>query len=137
MKNLARFDSSRRCQAFLNRTGAPCKRRPIPGGTVCVRHLGEAPQVRAAAEARLAAVLLSSIDQLMGILKSPDPRKKLAAVKIILDRNGLGVRRQRVVAAERVGIRTSTATVDHLTATERQIYEGVLTEASALKRRAR
>src|SRR5712692_1013496 len=92
MKNLGLFDASRRCQAFVNRNGARCTRRPIPGGTVCVRHGGEAPQVRAAAEARLAAALMSSIDQLVEMLKSPDARLKFAAVKIVLDRNGLGAR---------------------------------------------
>jgi hypothetical protein len=48
----------------------------------------------------------------------------------------LGVRWEthRVGAAAKVGIRTYTANVDHLTDTERQVYEHVLTEARALKR---
>ncbi|PTU55376.1 hypothetical protein DBB34_14565 [Sphaerisporangium cinnabarinum] len=37
-----------------NRRGGPCQKPPIPGGTVCPAHGGKAPQVRAAAERRLA-----------------------------------------------------------------------------------
>lgn len=41
-----------RCTATAKGTGERCKRRPIPGGTVCVKHGGGAPAVRAAAEQR-------------------------------------------------------------------------------------
>jgi hypothetical protein len=41
-----------RCTATAKGTGERCKRRPIPGGTVCVKHGGGAPAVRAAAERR-------------------------------------------------------------------------------------
>lgn len=37
-----------------NRDGDPCGRPPIRGGTVCASHGGRAPQVRAAADRRLA-----------------------------------------------------------------------------------
>lgn len=43
----------RRCNG-TNRRGEPCRKPPIPGGTVCSAHGGSAPQVRAAAERRLA-----------------------------------------------------------------------------------
>ena len=41
-----------RCTATAKGSGQQCKRRPIPGGTVCVKHGGAAPQVQAAAEQR-------------------------------------------------------------------------------------
>ncbi|WP_193613138.1 hypothetical protein [Nocardioides lijunqiniae] len=44
--------STPRCTATAKGTGQRCKRRPIPGGTVCVKHGGGAPAVRAAAERR-------------------------------------------------------------------------------------
>lgn len=43
-----------RCVAIAKSTGTRCKRRPIPFGTVCVKHGGGAPAVRAAAERRRA-----------------------------------------------------------------------------------
>lgn len=43
-----------RCTGTAKSTGERCKRRPIPGGTVCVKHGGGAPQVRAAAVQRQA-----------------------------------------------------------------------------------
>lgn len=44
---------SQRCTA-TSRSGAPCKRQAIIGGTVCASHGGRAPQVKAAAARRLA-----------------------------------------------------------------------------------
>lgn len=43
-----------RCIAMAKGTGQRCKRRPIPGGRVCVIHGGASPQARAAAERRKA-----------------------------------------------------------------------------------
>ncbi len=37
------------CTATSKQSGVRCKRRPIPGGTVCVMHGGKAPHVQAAA----------------------------------------------------------------------------------------
>lgn len=42
------------CIATAKGSGERCKRCPIPGGTVCVKHGGGAPHVRAAAARRLA-----------------------------------------------------------------------------------
>lgn len=47
-------DEIPRCSARKS-NGEPCRQRPIRGGTVCATHGGSAPQVRAAAQARLAA----------------------------------------------------------------------------------
>lgn len=42
----------RRCTATAKGSGARCKRAAIPGGTVCAKHGGSAPQVRAKAQER-------------------------------------------------------------------------------------
>jgi hypothetical protein len=47
-----------RCTARSSRTGKPCNKHPIAGGTVCTVHGGRAPQVKAAAAARVEAARL-------------------------------------------------------------------------------
>ena len=47
-------DQRPRCTATSIMTGERCKRRPHPGSNTCVKHGSGAPQVRAAAERRLA-----------------------------------------------------------------------------------
>ena len=55
---------SQRCTA-TNRTGNPCKRQAIIGGTVCASHGGRAPQVQRAAARRLAlGEALAELDRL-------------------------------------------------------------------------
>ena len=41
------------CTATSKQSGQRCKRRPIPGGTVCVMHGGGTPRVREKAQERL------------------------------------------------------------------------------------
>jgi hypothetical protein len=71
-----------------SRTGKPCNRYAIAGGTVCIMHGGGAPQVKAAAAARLRAM----VDPALGVLeyamkrKDKDIRGALAAAKEVLDR---------------------------------------------------
>jgi hypothetical protein len=48
------MDESKRCTATAKRTGQRCGLARIPGTTVCARHGGAAPQVRAAAARRVA-----------------------------------------------------------------------------------
>ena len=49
-----------------NRRGLPCQKPPVPGATVCGLHGGKAPQVKAAAQRRVAekaaAALLHDLD---------------------------------------------------------------------------
>lgn len=47
------MDPTRRCTATSGRTGQPCRKPAILGGTVCATHGGSAPQVRAAANRNL------------------------------------------------------------------------------------
>jgi len=53
---------ARRCRAKAKGTGQQCKRRPIPFGTVCVKHGGGAPQVQAKAAQRVRDLLADAID---------------------------------------------------------------------------
>jgi hypothetical protein len=48
------MDESKRCIAMSKRTGRRCGLARIPGTTVCAKHGGAAPQVRAAAARRVA-----------------------------------------------------------------------------------
>jgi hypothetical protein len=48
------MDESKRCTATSKRTGRRCGLARIPGTTVCAKHGGAAPQVRAAAARRVA-----------------------------------------------------------------------------------
>jgi hypothetical protein len=48
------MDESKRCTATSNRTGRRCGLARIPGTTVCATHGGKAPQVREAAQRRVA-----------------------------------------------------------------------------------
>lgn len=64
-----------------NRAGQRCGLRPIAGGTVCKWHGGGAPQVRAAAERRLAAQAIEAQAQAVlaheGLTPVEDPLQEL------------------------------------------------------------
>lgn len=89
MDSLDRMDG-RRCTATSKQSHQRCKRRPIPGGTVCVMHGGKAPQVQKAARERLAALIDPAIGRLRDLLTARNEGVQLGAVKDILDRNDLG-----------------------------------------------
>ena len=63
------------------RSGEPCGAPPIKGGSRCVRHGGKAPQVKAAAERRLAAAAaqkqMESAVRTLGLPIDVDPGKAL------------------------------------------------------------
>jgi hypothetical protein len=78
-----------KCTAKSGRTGLPCKRDAIKGGSVCYIHGGAAPQVKRSAAARLAML----VDPAIGVLDrsmsdKADPRVALMAARDVLDRNG-------------------------------------------------
>ena len=76
------------CTAKSSRTGKPCQRPAILGGNVCRSHGGAAPQVKASAAQRLAAL----VDPALGVLAAnmKDRRKNPAvaqrAAEDVLDR---------------------------------------------------
>lgn len=75
------------CRAHSKQTGAACKRMAIPGGTVCYWHGGAAPQVRAAADARLERLRTPAVAYLAYLLTQREfPSAGLGAAKDVLDR---------------------------------------------------
>lgn len=66
-----------RCTATAKGSGERCKRRPIPGGTVCVKHGGGSPVVRAAAERRLAERQALMAVETFGLPREVDPHSAL------------------------------------------------------------
>lgn len=69
--------------------GQPCTRWAIRGGTVCAKHGGQLPVVRAAANARLRTLAELAVDSLSELATSPqvDAGVRLRAVKLILRLN--------------------------------------------------
>ena len=90
----------RRCTARSKRSGQRCKRRPIPGGSVCVMHGGKAPQVKLAAKDRLAALVDPAIDALQRALDHRDINAAIRAAKDLLDRAGFAAPKQMQVGVD-------------------------------------
>jgi hypothetical protein len=75
------------CTATAKGSGQRCKRRPIPGGTVCVKHGGGAPQVRGKAMERLFALQHPALDALEELITQREyPSTRYAAARDVLDR---------------------------------------------------
>lgn len=81
---------ARQCTAKSKGSGNRCKRRPIPGGAVCVMHGGKAPQVQMAAAERLKSLQHAAIDALARGLDAKDLTVQTRTGFGILDRTGLG-----------------------------------------------
>lgn len=78
---------TRRCTAKSSRSGHPCQRWAIAGGTVCPTHGGQAPQVKAKALDRLLALqhpAINRLEQLIG--QDAFPSVAYAASRDVLDR---------------------------------------------------
>jgi hypothetical protein len=84
-----------------NRLGERCKRRPIPGGFVCVLHGGAAPLVKAQAKKRLLAMVEPAFQVLLDAMQSQDENVAVRAAKIVLDRAGFGPQSKVVVQDDR------------------------------------
>lgn len=83
--------STRRCSRVM-KNGERCKKAPIYGGTVCSKHGGRAPHIKAAAKRRIDEALDRAAEALLGMaLDDPNmPQSvKLSALKDVLDRGGL------------------------------------------------
>ena len=69
-----------RCVARAKSTGEQCKRRPIPGGRVCVKHGGGAPAVRAAAARRRAELEARAVIEVVWDPDAPPVRDPIDAL---------------------------------------------------------
>lgn len=75
------------CTATSKQSGQRCKRRPIPGGHVCVMHGGGSPQVQFKAQERLKALQPKAITVLESLLDRDEfPTVQMAAVRDVMDR---------------------------------------------------
>lgn len=76
-----------RCTAASSRTGQPCRNRAIAGATVCRMHGGAAPQVRRAAERRLAeAQAAQAASEVYLRLAGQPPADPVAGIKALAAR---------------------------------------------------
>jgi len=77
------------CTAHSKRSGEPCQRAAIVGGSVCASHGAAAPQVRQKALERLAALVDPAITRLAQLLQDADQDSvSLRAAVDLLDRAG-------------------------------------------------
>ncbi len=75
------------CTATSKQSGKRCKRRPIPGGYVCVMHGGKAPQVQASARERFLSLLPKAFLTLETLVDRTEfPTVQMAAVREVFDR---------------------------------------------------
>lgn len=82
-------DPARWCTATARSTGVRCGNPAIRGGTVCLKHGGAAPQVRAAARLRLATLVEPALGRLARILATGNDRDAIRAIENVLDRAGV------------------------------------------------
>lgn len=83
-------EPKRRCTARKRGTDQRCGQPPIPGGTVCRFHGGNAPQVRRSAQGRLAELVMPAIGTLAReMVKAEKSADKQRAANSILDRAGI------------------------------------------------
>lgn len=75
------------CVAHSMRTGLPCGKRRILGGTVCATHGGSRPGVKKAARQRLRAELMPTLERIAQLRDQNDHLPTaLAAAKTFVDR---------------------------------------------------
>jgi hypothetical protein len=89
---------AQKCSARRS-NGEPCKRWAIIGGTVCPTHGGSAPQTRAAAHARIAALAPAAFHVMHAALSEEGVpwAVRVRAAQDILDRSGLKVADEHVL----------------------------------------
>ncbi|KQQ43080.1 hypothetical protein [Nocardioides sp. Leaf307] len=87
-----------RCEGHY-KTGLPCRREAVLGSTVCKNHGGAAPQVRAAAAARIGNAADEMVKGLLTMFTDPDTdaRDKIKIAQDMLDRADLGGVQKHIV----------------------------------------
>jgi hypothetical protein len=90
MKPLDLSKPDRRCTAHSTRTKERCRRWAIRGGKVCATHGGRAPQVKATAQERLAALVDPALKVHRQALQSftRNPQAAVTVARDVLDRTG-------------------------------------------------
>ncbi len=83
-----RDGEERICKA-IKKNGKRCKKHAIRGGLVCMNHGGGAPQVRAAANKRLLAMVEPSLIRLADLVQQSEHMPtSLGAIRTVLERAG-------------------------------------------------
>jgi hypothetical protein len=79
------------CHAHSIRTGLPCRRKPVPGGAVCMKHGAQYKHVKAARDKRLEYMVGPAMAEMYKMAMAPKHTKvKREAAADILDRAGVG-----------------------------------------------
>jgi hypothetical protein len=119
-----RRPDKKRCTAHSSRTGDPCKLWAIRGGTVCNKHGGRAPRVKAAAAARVVEQEITATLGRLDIKPIHDPLTALAdlAGEITAWKE---LAAERVSALKDLAARNYTSGSDEVRA-EIQVYERAL-----------
>lgn len=90
-----------RCTAKSRTSGQQCRKKAIPGGTVCRYHGGAAPQVKRRAQLRLLELVDPAIVTLAKVMANGEnDQVRLAAAKDILDRAGVPRQSEATVRVE-------------------------------------
>lgn len=116
------------------RSGEPCKNSPILGSVVCRMHGGSAPQVRAKAAERLALAQDDAASLLIRFAHDeqvPYP-VRLAAVKDILDRGGIGTKQELEVTLKPWEAAIEGILVDGDDEDETAVIEGVVIDGEVV-----
>lgn len=96
------------CTAKSSRTGNPCTKHAIAGGTVCRNHGGGAPQVKAKAKERLLALVdpaLAVLARFTKVGSSAPESVQLRAATEILDRAQIDLENKSEQAAREITVR--------------------------------
>jgi len=100
------------CSGHSIRTGLPCRRRPVPGGTVCLTHGAQYRQVREARERRLLEMSGKVIGEMYKMATAPrHTLVKYRAAMDLLDRAGVGAVVEAKTRASYRGVGQSGVTV--------------------------
>jgi len=93
-----------RCAASYKSNGQQCRMEAAPGANVCNQHGALAPQVQAAAAARIKMSVEDAVIRLHAMLDDPavDARDKIKILHDLLDRGGLGATSKVLVGVAEV-----------------------------------
>lgn len=142
-----RTRAERKCGSLQTRYGLPCRRTCAPGFTVCNFHGSRAPQTIAKAERMLAVLRVPAIENLQIMIDQyQEPtcpacgfpkhdiesmRTQLAAIKLLLDRTGLGPKATLQINATKTD--DTDQLIEHMTPEERIEVSGLVQRLDEVK----